>query len=107
MFDISTISKRYFKIKLTAIDDSNEKHSIELEVEPPNVKALKSLTAISKAADDEAIDELTEAVQKMLSKNKSGYKVPMEYIDALNFDELQGILAAYFGWLADTKNSPN
>lgn len=107
MFDISTINKRYFDIKLTATDENDQVHSVRLEVGPPKIKALKKLIAVSKVEDENAMDELAEAIQKMLSKNKSGYKVPMEYIDALDLDELKGILKAYFEWLAEAKNDPN
>jgi len=107
MFDISTVSKRYFGIKLIATDEDDKAHSIELEVEPPKIKALKSLMAVSKAANEDAMNELAESVRKMLSKNKSGYKVPIEYIDDLNYDQLQDIMTEYFGWMAKAKNDPN
>lgn len=107
MFDISTISKRYFEIKLTVTDNEEKVHNATLEVEPPKVKALKKLFAISKAAKEDAMDELSEAVRKLLSKNKSHYDVPMEYIDDLNFDQLQEILRSYFNWVSEKKNSPN
>jgi hypothetical protein len=112
MFDISTVSKRYFGIKLTVTDNKDRTHSVELEVEPPKIGALKKLMAVGKAAskDDkssETMDDLANAVRDMLSKNKAGYVVPMEYIDALDFDELVQILDAYFNWLGNEKSSKN
>lgn len=97
MFDISTVSKRYFDIRI---------NGVILEVEPPKLKALKKITNLSKSKDEEAIDDLTEAVKMILSKNKSKYDVT-ELIDELDFDQLNQILTAYFEWLAREKNSKN
>ncbi|MGJ8756269.1 hypothetical protein [Clostridium botulinum] len=97
MFDISTVSKRYFDIRI---------NGVILEVEPPKLKALKKITNLSKSKDEEAIDDLTEAVKMILSKNKSKHDVT-ELIDELDFDQLSQILTAYFEWLAREKNSKN
>lgn len=108
MFDISSVSKRYFGIKLTVTDESDKEHNLQLEVEPCRLKTMKKLIDVSKDDGPEAIDDLYTALQKLLSKNKSKLKVPMEYIEDLSFDELQAILTAYFEWLVETKNSdPN
>lgn len=107
MFDISTVSKRYFSIKLTVTDAEDQVKSIELEVEPPKVKMLKKLVAVERTADEDAMDELAEVTRKMLSKNKAKYDVPIEYIDDLDYDQLKEILTAYFAWLRDNQNSPN
>jgi hypothetical protein len=65
MFDVSAISKRYFSIKLTATDDDEKEHSVQLDVGPAKVKALKKLVSVSKAAKDDAsedaMDELAES----------------------------------------------
>lgn len=64
--------------------------------------------ALSKSGEDEnQIDMLTDAMQKLLSKNKSGYKVPRELIEELNFDELQAILEAFLSWIAEVQNQKN
>lgn len=98
MFDINTVNKRYFDIR---IDNK------ELNIEPPKVKTLKKITSLSKVRNEEAMDDLAEAVKKILSKNKQGYEVPQETIDELDFDQMNEILTAYFEWLAKSKNSPN
>lgn len=98
MFDISTVNKRYFVIKI---------NDITLEVEPPKIKMLKKITALSKSRNEDAMDDLAEAVRMILSKNKTGYKVPEEIIDELDFDQLNEILTAYFEWLSKEKNSKN
>ena len=98
MFDVTTVSKRYFDIKL---------NDTRLEVEPPKVKTLKKILALSKVRNEDAMDELAEAVRILLSKNKSGYKVPDELVDGLDLDQLNAILTAYFEWLAQEKKDPN
>lgn len=98
MFNISTVSKRYFSIKIG---------DLTLDVEPPKLKALKKITSLAKARNEDAIDDLAEAVVMILSKNKANYKVPDELIDELDLDQMNQILTAYFEWLAKTKNDPN
>lgn len=98
MFDISTISKRYFYIKLG---------TVQLEVEPPKIKMLKKIMRLSASRKEEAMDDLAEAVGLLLNKNTSGYVVSGELIEELDYDQLTGILTAYFEWLTKTRNSPN
>ncbi|MDF2985735.1 MAG: hypothetical protein K0R50_1245 [Eubacterium sp.] len=98
MFDIDSISKRYFKIKI---------NNIEIDVEPPKLKVLKKITSLAKAKNEDAIEDLVEAVKIMLNKNKSGYQVQDELIDELDFDQLLEILTAYFKWIGEVRNSPN
>ncbi|WP_143316866.1 hypothetical protein [Clostridium sp. HBUAS56017] len=98
MLDINTINKRYFNIKIG---------DLTLDVEPPKIKALKKITALSKANDESAMDELTEAVKLILSKNKKKCKVPEKVIDELDLDQIQQILIEFFKWLSESKNSPN
>lgn len=98
MFDVNTISKRYFQIKIK---------NITLDVEPPKIKALEKIMSLSKAKDNETIGDLKEAVKMILDKNKTKYKVPNEIIDELDIDQLYEILTAYFNWLTKTKNNPN
>ena len=63
MFDVNIVNKRYFDIKIGGM---------ELEVEPPKIKVLKKVAALSKAKDEEAINELAEAVSMVLNKNRDG-----------------------------------
>lgn len=108
MFDISSVNKRYFGTKLTITDDEGKEHSLQLEVEPCRLKTLRKLIDVSKDDGPEALDNLYGAMQKLLSKNRSRTKVQMDYIEAMNYDELQAILTAYFEWLVNTKsNNPN
>jgi hypothetical protein len=98
MFDLNTVNRRYFSIKL---------NDLELEVEPPKLKALKKITALSKARNEDAITDLAEAVGMILSKNKKKYIVPEEIIDELDLDQMSDILTAYFEWLGKEKTSKN
>ena len=107
MFDVTTLSKRYFGLRLT-VEADDGKRDIDLEIEPPKLKTMKRLMALSKSGEDEnQIDMLTDAMQKLLSKNKSGYKVPRDLIEELNFDELQAILEAFLSWIAEVQNQKN
>jgi CRISPR/Cas system-associated protein Cas7 (RAMP superfamily) len=67
----------------------------------------EEITALSKSRSEEAIEELSEAVSMILSKNKTGYRVPQEIIDELDLDQLNEILTAYFDWLSKNKKDPN
>ena len=98
MFDLNSANKRYFDIKIG---------NSTLEVEPPRIKVLKKIMALSKARNEDAIDDLAEAVGMILNKNKSGYVVSSEVIDELDLDQLNEILTAYFEWLSKEKSSKN
>lgn len=98
MFDINIVAKRYFEVKL---------NDMILEIEPPKLKTLKKITSLSKARNEDAMDDLAEAVGMILSKNKAGYKVPQELIDELDLDQMNEVLTAYFQWLNKEKNSKN
>lgn len=112
MYDISMVSKRYFEIKLSAMVErivngveTEELVQVELKVEPPKLKTLKKVTSLSKVRSEDAMDDLTNAVVLILNKNKTGYKVPEDLIDELDFDQLNGILTSYFEWVGKERNS--
>jgi hypothetical protein len=98
MFDLSTVNRRYFSIKL---------NDLVLEVEPPKLKVLKKITSLSKLRDEDAITDLAEAVGLILSKNKKKYIVSDEIIEELDLDQMSDILTAYFEWLGNEKTSKN
>ena len=98
MFDLNEVNRRYFTIKL---------NDLVLEVEPPKLKALKKITSLSKSREEDAITDLAEAVQMILSKNKKKYVVSDEIIDELDLDQMSDILTAYFEWLGKEKASKN
>jgi uncharacterized protein YrzB (UPF0473 family) len=105
MFDINTINKRYFDINISVRDDEGNEHSIKLEVEPPKLKTLKKIVALSKDKEDE--DSLSQAISMILNKNKAGSKVPEEIIEELDLDQYNAILIEFFKWLGEVRNDPN
>jgi len=107
MFDVSTIAKRYFDIRLSVETDDGETKTVELQVEPPTVKQLRNLTAIASDGTENVIEDMRDAVRDMLSKNKTGYKVPAEYIDNLDIDQMTAILTAYLEWVVKEKQAKN
>ncbi|MFT9055102.1 MAG: hypothetical protein ABF449_00565 [Ethanoligenens sp.] len=110
MYDVSSVNRRYFDLRLICTDKNDEEHELKLQVEPPKIKLLRRLTAIAKPSGEgnfAAMDELQDVVRDMLSKNKAGYKVPDEYVDSLDFDQLVGIITAYFEWLGAQKKAKN
>lgn len=108
MFDISTVNKRYFEVKLHETNDNGEiVSSITVEVEPPKLKALKKITSLSKSKEENAIEDLTESIKMILNKNKSKSIVSDKYIDELDSDQMNELLTEYFSWLNKNKNSPN
>lgn len=106
MFDVSTVNKRYFEITLYAEDADGIVTPIKLDVEAPKLKTVRKLSKLKNAKED-GIDELCEAIKKILSKNKEKYKVSDEIVENLDFDQLMQILEAYFNWLGDERNSKN
>lgn len=107
MYDVSAIQKRYFDIRLTVEDDNGEFHKVDLQVLPPTVKQLGCLTSVAKSGSDDIMEELRDAVCGILSRNKTGYRVPDECIEQLDFDQLSGIMMAYMDWVADEKQAKN
>ena len=107
MFDVKSVNARYFEVKLSLTDDNGEIiKSIDVEVEPPKVKVLKRLTGLTKSKEN-TMEELTECINLILNKNKTKSTIPVEYIDDMDFDEMENLFLKYFEWLSSTKNLPN
>ncbi|WP_428817315.1 hypothetical protein ACQR2L_13675 [Clostridium butyricum] len=107
MFDVKSVNARYFEVKLSLTDDNGEIiKSIDVEVEPPKVKVLKRLTGLTKSKEN-TMEELTECINLILNKNKTKSTISVEYIDDMDFDEMQNLILKYFEWLSSTKNLPN
>jgi len=98
MFDLSTINKRYFSIKIG---------DLELEVEPPKLGVLKKITNLASSKDEDAMADLADAVRLILSKNKAKRKVSEKVIEDLDIDQMDEILTAYFEWLDKARSSKN
>lgn len=107
MLDLSKIKRRYFELKL-----GGEK----LELEPPKVKTLKNIMALSKELGDmdeseidfDAVTRLTEVITGILSKNKQKKKFDAEYVeDNIDLDDMILILESYFEWVGKVQSDPN
>lgn len=105
MYDMTKLKTRYFDIKL--------KNGKILNVEPPKMKMLKKIAALSEIKEDnelsqEDIKNLIEAVSIALSKNKQNHKITIEIIEE-NYDviEIVDLLDAYFNWVNSIQNSKN
>jgi hypothetical protein len=107
MFDVSAICKRYFSLKLTVTGKDGQEHEVALEVAPAKLKTLKKFGEVKKLGEEDTMPEFMETVAQLLSNNKSGYKVPVDYIEAMDTDQLEQITKAYFDWLNATKKDPN
>ncbi|HAO61549.1 MAG TPA: hypothetical protein DCQ90_06435 [Erysipelotrichaceae bacterium] len=100
MFDINSMNKRYFEVRI---------NGRLFEVEPPKVKTLKKIVALqnNEGAESEALNELSEAVRVILSKNKEKKHVSIEVIDDLDIDQMNEIITNYFEWISGVKKDPN
>lgn len=102
MFDLNSVNKRYFGVTLY-LEDGKE---VQINVEPPKLKTLKSLTSLSKSNDENAIENLEDGIAKILNKNKEKIDVS-EYIDEMTIDEMNQLFKAFYEWLGNEKNSKN
>lgn len=116
MYDITCVPKRYFPVKLTAEDDEGKLHTTVVEVEPPRLKTLREMFDVVEQSqsmqDNGGITEnimtaLRDSIKTMLSKNKSRYKVSDDYVEAMDVDQMMGLLNAFFAWIGKTKQEKN
>ncbi len=103
MFDMTKFKTRYFDIKL--------KNGRIINIEPPKMKILKKITALSEVGDnleEKDITSLTEAISLALSKNRQGIKITTEQIEE-DYDifEIIDLLKAYFDWVNTIQESKN
>lgn len=111
MYDVSAIKRRYFQVKLSATTSDGKIHTAVVDVKPPKLgvmeKLIDSTREVTSTSDEgeNAIKDLRQTVRDMLSNNKTKYKVPEDYIEAMDFDELLGLLNAFFTWMSNTKKA--
>ncbi len=105
MYDMTKFKTRYFTIKF--------KNGRVLDLEPPKMKVLKKVAALSEVKNNEELSEkdianLTEAVSIAISKNKQNYRISPEKVEE-EFDilEIVDLLDNYFGWVNSIQNSKN
>lgn len=105
MYDMTKLKTRYFDIKL--------KNGKILNIEPPKLKVLKKIAALSEVKNTEELGEkdiskLTEAVSLALSKNRQNFKISTEQVeDNYDIDEIVDLLNNYFEWVNSIQNSKN
>lgn len=105
MYDMTKLKTRYFDIRL--------KNGKVLNIEPPKLKVLKKIAALSAVKDTEEfgekdIENLTTAVSLALSKNKQNFKISTEQVeDNYDIDEIVDLLNNYFEWVNSIQNQKN
>lgn len=105
MYDMTKLKTRYFDIKL--------KSGKILNVEPPKLKVLKKVAALSEIKDtdnlgEKDIENLTAAVSIALSKNRQNFKITSEQVEEnYDIDEIVDLLNNYFDWVNSIQNSKN
>ena len=105
MYDMTKLKTRYFDIKL--------KSGKILNVEPPKLKVLKKVAALSEIKDtdnlgEKDIENLTTAVSIALSKNRQNFKITSEQVEEnYDIDEIVDLLNNYFDWVNSIQNSKN
>ena len=110
MFDISTVTKEYFTVKLCVRDDDTDEvlKKMEVNVGAPKIKTLKKIMSLAKESNDnDESDKLSGALRLILDKNKEHTKVPEEFIDDLEYDEMLMLYNAFFEWMGNKKSSKN
>lgn len=105
MYDMAKLKTRYFDIKLRT--------GKILNIEPPKLKVLKKIAALSEVKNTEELGEkdienLTEAVALALSKNRQNFKITRDQVEnEYDIDEIMDLLNNYFDWVNSIQNSKN
>jgi hypothetical protein len=109
MFDLSTVNRRYFDLKLDVVDDdTGEQHALRLSVNPCRVKTLKKFMSLVQAAPETVTDELVEAVRGLLSNNRQHKVVTKDFVEEMSLDEMLALVSAYMDWFGKEKETdPN
>ena len=105
MLDLSVYKSRYYEVKL-------DENTI-INIEPPKRKQLKKVLTLTKSIneqtlDDGDIDNLYEAAEIALSKNKEGKTFTADNIeDYLDLAALVAFFDGYYGWVMENVNQKN
>jgi hypothetical protein len=98
MYDVNLVNKRYFSTKIGGK---------RIDIEPPKVKTLKRVIALTSADKETVLDELTIAIEMIVNKNKTNVKISKDVIDELTTEEQQSFLTNFFTWVNGTKKAKN
>ena len=105
MLDLSIYKSRYYEVKL------DEKTIVNIE--PPKRKQLKKILVLTQSVNDQNfsekdIDNLYEAAEIALSKNKEGKVFTAENIeDYLDLAALVAFFDGYYTWVMENVNQKN
>lgn len=101
MFRIANVAVRYYEF------EHPETRKV-LHIEPPKLKTLRNLQNISKS-DTTSIDEMAEAIAKVIGKNKERVRVePEKILEWMDSDQLAAFIKDYLSWLnKEKKRDPN
>lgn len=103
MFDMKSLTTRYFEVRL--------QNGLKLDVEPPKIKALKkilTLTRVDGEFNEATLSDLVEGVSLVLSKNKQSKTITVEFItNEFDLAAMQSLLVEYFKWVGEIQNSKN
>lgn len=97
MFCLSS-KKRYFEMRGPA--------GKILHIEPPKLSALNQLASMD---DNSTPAECAAVLAAFISRNREGFKMsPEKVMDWMDSDQMAEFLAAYLGWVNDTRQQdPN
>lgn len=106
MYDMTSLITRYFTVKF--------RNGLQLDVEPPKLKALKKILKVASVDTNNLKDvenmfeDMTEALSIALSKNKQNRKMTVDEIDdLLDIDEIIDLLNHYVVWIERINSSKN
>lgn len=105
MLDLSVYKTRYYPVKL----DEN----LIINVEPPKRKQLKKVVTLTKGISNETlseedIDNLYEAVEIAINKNKENKSFTAEELeDYFNLSSLVAFFDGYYRWVVENVSQKN
>ncbi len=105
MLDLSIYKSRYYEVKLD--------ESTIVNIEPPKRKQLKKILALTQSVNDQNfsendIDNLYEAAEIALSKNKEGKVFTADNVeDYLDLAALVAFFDGYYTWVMENVNQKN
>ena len=105
MLDLSIYKSRYYEVKLD--------ESTTVNIEPPKRKQLKKILALTQNVNDQNfsendIDNLYEAAEIALSKNKEGKVFTTDNVeDYLDLAALVAFFDGYYTWVMENVNQKN
>ena len=105
MLDLSVYKSRYYEVKLD--------ESTTVNIEPPKRKQLKKILALTQSVNEQNfsendIDNLYEAAEIALSKNKEGKVFTADNIeDYLDLAALVAFFDGYYTWVMENVNQKN